>query len=933
MIGRAITPSKKLGGAAYATEQQANGVRHSSVPVGRGGRRDADALTGALPCPAGVPLTGPPPRIPAANCASVGCPFPAAAHSHTHSMFTNLISSPSHRDRAAGVMVEALVRYPTAGLDDSSPIPPKLPGTMDGIGHPILSGSAPSHSCNISSLNAEPTSPLNQLKYLESLRGHSLPPPGGRRRPPPADPSLCGRHSNPSAGSSERPGDPLSGGSSRVQLHGGCGNQRRLPPVSGSGEGMGAPGQQAGGVNGGKRRQHGDAGSGQGGGTGGKGPGSGHGQRASPSSSKPVLGSASYEPLSEDPLQLWRGHRLNKVEAKIEQRLHALRVNPVARSVLEGKVREHHTDRAEAEAIAAVKAAEDEARKAAMIQEFQVARSTGRPSMSPKARRVRSSSRSPSRSRAPDMPKAFNSSVGEGSSGEGTQNQVTCKPFSLYCDPASKASLADQAATAIQKNWKAHTARKRYLVARELLCVVQRTARARCGGAALEARRCKAATLILQFLAMCARAGVARSTFKAASKYPTANAVQRMGDQSMSMTLWAHFRWFPFRVQGDGPLQACPGPARSRADKGLFNLAHPSRLTCQRAGITPQQAACPTAPTTRLAKARVEKGLNLMRPLRIAALVRQWAAVEGALRDATKQRTGSIDSGRTKAPAAAAAAAAAMAAKTGTQLLKQSLAARRRGILVLSTDSSKGVDPTLTPEYAAGRCFSTDRVISEQQEVVHPSVKVAIINCYLSQKKMAYVALLGLHWKEAARWKKDRRELGTLAAAHAIIDGDSTTSEAALRAAALAAAAPVVPTFRVLATVLELRALMQQGVHESGLYHAYILKWKLAGLEQQDKTARASPLSSDAPPKHAQSPKHAQLTPRGQPGEAGSESEAEAKAAALVQHRRRWWQEAAARTHHCLKRRFQLLDVDLVGCLLDSSDASVAALAALVVPY
>lgn len=42
-------------------------------------------------------------------------------------------------------------------------------------------------------------------------------------------------------------------------------------------------------------------------------------------------------------------------------------MNPVARSVLEGKVREHHTDRAEAEAIAAVKAAEDEARKAAMV--------------------------------------------------------------------------------------------------------------------------------------------------------------------------------------------------------------------------------------------------------------------------------------------------------------------------------------------------------------------------------------------------------------------------------------------------------------------------------------------------------------------------------------------------------------------------------------
>lgn len=96
--------------------------------------------------------------------------------------------------------------------------------------------------------------------------------------------------------------------------------------------------------------------------------------------------------------------------------------------------------------------------------------------------------------------------------------------------------------------------------------------------------------------------------------------------------------------------------------------------------------------------------------------------------------------------------------------------------------------------------------------------------------------IVNLTWtQEAARWKKDRRELGTLAAAHAIIDGDSTTSEAALRAAALAAAAPVVPTFRVLATVLELRALMQQGVHESGLYHAYILKWKLAGLEQQDK--------------------------------------------------------------------------------------------------
>lgn len=89
------------------------------------------------------------------------------------------------------------------------------------------------------------------------------------------------------------------------------------------------------------------------------------------------------------------------------------------------------------------------------------------------------------------------------------------------------------------------------------------------------------------------------------------------------------------------------------------------------------------------------------------------------------------------------------------------------------------------------------------------------------------------------------------------------------------------------------------------------------------QTAKASPtVSGDLS-------KHAQLTPRGQPAEA----EAEAKAAALAQHRRRWWQEAAARTHHCLKRRFQLLEVDLVECLLDSSAASVAALVAQVVPY
>lgn len=58
-----------------------------------------------------------------------------------------------------------------------------------------------------------------------------------------------------------------------------------------------------------------------------------------------------------------------------------------------------------------------------------------------------------------------------------------------------------------------------------------------------------------------------------------------------------------------------------------------------------------------------------------------------------------------------------------------------------------------------------------------------------------------------------------------------------MNAAAIAAAAPVVPNFRVLATMLELRALMQQGVHESALYQAYILKWKLAGLEHQEKVS------------------------------------------------------------------------------------------------
>lgn len=74
-----------------------------------------------------------------------------------------------------------------------------------------------------------------------------------------------------------------------------------------------------------------------------------------------------------------------------------------------------------------------------------------------------------------------------------------------------------------------------------------------------------------------------------------------------------------------------------------------------------------------------------MHPLRIAMLVRQWAAVEGALRDSIKQRTGSIDSGL---KALTAAAATAVVAKKGTQLLKQSLAARKKGILILSTDSS-----------------------------------------------------------------------------------------------------------------------------------------------------------------------------------------------------------------------------------------------------
>lgn len=85
------------------------------------------ALTGALPSPSCVLLTGPPHPIPAANCSSVGYPFPSAAQSHTHSMFTNLISSSSHR-AAAGVAEETLVRYPRAGLDDSSSILPKLPG-------------------------------------------------------------------------------------------------------------------------------------------------------------------------------------------------------------------------------------------------------------------------------------------------------------------------------------------------------------------------------------------------------------------------------------------------------------------------------------------------------------------------------------------------------------------------------------------------------------------------------------------------------------------------------------------------------------------------------------------------------------------------------------------------------------------------------------
>ncbi|MEW5313213.1 MAG: hypothetical protein WDW38_004799 [Sanguina aurantia] len=532
---------------AYATEQQANGVRHSSVPVDRGGRRDADALTGALPSPSCVLLTGPPHPIPAANCSSVGYPFPSAAHSHTHSMFTNLISSSSHRARAAGVAEETLVRYPTAGLDDSSSIPPKLPGTMDGIGHPILSGSAPSHSSTTTgSLNTEPTLQPNHLKTPENRRDHRLPSPGGGgRRPPPADPSLFDLRSDPSAGSSKFSGDTLSGGSSKTQLHGGRGNQRRLPPVSGNGEGMNALRQQPGDVNGGKGGQQG------------------------------VL---------------------------VQGRGEALRMNPVARSELESKVRDHHTDRAEAEAIAAVKAAEDEARKAAMIEEFQIARSTGRPSMSTKARRVRS--RSPSR--AANMPKAFNSSAGEGGFGEDAQNQGMREPFSMYYDPAPHSSLADQAATAIQKNWKAHSARKSYLLAREQVCMMQRMVRARYGATAMEARRCKAANLIMQFLAVCARAGLAKSTFKAASKY-------------------------------------------------------------------------------RLAKVRVEKDLNLMHPLRIAMLVRQWAAVEGALRDSIKQRTGSIDSGL---KALTAAAATAVVAKKGTQLLKQSLAARKKGILILSTDSS-----------------------------------------------------------------------------------------------------------------------------------------------------------------------------------------------------------------------------------------------------
>lgn len=54
---------------------------------------------------------------------------------------------------------------------------------MDGIGHPILSGSAPAHSSTIGNLNAEPTSPLNHLKTLENRRDHRLPSPrgGGRR--------------------------------------------------------------------------------------------------------------------------------------------------------------------------------------------------------------------------------------------------------------------------------------------------------------------------------------------------------------------------------------------------------------------------------------------------------------------------------------------------------------------------------------------------------------------------------------------------------------------------------------------------------------------------------------------------------------------------------------------------------------------------------
>eukprot|EP00878_Enallax_costatus_P012651 GHUV01013214.1.p1 GENE.GHUV01013214.1~~GHUV01013214.1.p1 ORF type:complete len:740 (+),score=291.18 GHUV01013214.1:937-3156(+) len=327
---------------------------------------------------------------------------------------------------------------------------------------------------------------------------------------------------------------------------------------------------------------------------------------------------------------------------------------------------------------------------------------------------------------------------------------------------------------------------------------------------------------------------------------------------------------------------------------------------------------------------RLAKELDLQRTAQLALLTQQWTALEQKMIALARRRAGADQVDQGSGPKTTRQS-------NLVQLTKQKTTMKSMSRRTTAADMEDGQPMTAVNTNAAvpdgpapSSCRASDRLLLEDLSPTPLELKSRIAQVYLKMKAKAYMAVLGLYWRDKAAWKRSQRDNSNLAAAKAILQGPSDSQQPG----GGQPGPPQRPRFRATATLRELGVLMQQSVAEAPYIEAaktraHADNYRLQ-LEQELAARKLQAASADAATAAAPSDSNAASSPdnsSGQrqetfitevspdkgpglkverPGAKGAQNDAQQAAAAAAA---KWSKE---RLQACLLRRFALAGCNLV---------------------